>query len=203
MPLISELETRITALSTRFLDPQIANEADASFIPDLDSIAAFRLLAHAEIEDWMERYASEELTQLKSNVATISLRQAYRVTNLAILFAVPVSFELPFDETKIRGQLNETLARASQFLKDNNGIKAMSFCKLAMICGACVDEVDVSLVQALNSFGTARGMVAHKSSQRVTTLRAPSAEKTEATGLVQLLKMFFNGMNPAPKTALI
>lgn len=197
MPLISELETRVTALSARLLDTQIQQEAEAIFDPDLDGIAAFRLLVHAEIEDWIERCASESISELTKQLAiSATLRTSSRLITLSSLFAVELPFSLPFDEVKLRSQLSETLNRARQFVKDNNGIKASSFCKVAMICGACIDEIDDALVQALNSYGTGRGMVAHKSSQRVTTLLAPSAEKNEAVNLIQLLKVFFGTIVP-------
>lgn len=197
MPNITELEIRVAVLSTRFLDHQISQEADLTFTPDLDAIAAFRLLVHAEIEEWLERYASDEIASLKAiTTTTPTLRQSSRFIYLATLFEIMVTFELPFDRAKFEKQMNLVLDRATEFVKNNNGIKAGSFCKLAMICGACIDEVDVTLVEALNSYGKARGAVAHKSPSRVSTLNAPSAEKNQAINLVQLIKSFFSGLTP-------
>lgn len=195
MPNVLELEARIVSLAERFLDSQIAQEADAAFNPNLDDIAAFRLLVHAEIEDWLERCASEQIAKLtKNNEAAISLRTSSRLLFLAPLFDVQIPLALPFDTVQFQEFVAETLNRARQFVKDNNGIKAGSFCKVAVICGAFLDEVENDLVQALNSYGTARGMVAHKSSQRVTSLLAPSAEKNEALNLVAKLKVFFGAL---------
>lgn len=197
MPPISELEQRVADLVARFLEPQIKNEADAAFIPDLDAIAAFRLLIHAEIEDWLEQCASAELTILTQQlVQKMSLRTVYRTVLLATLFSIPLSFELPLDNQKFRTQLDQVLSSAKAFIKDNNGIKAKSFCGIAMICGAVVDEIDTSLVAALDSYGKGRGQVAHKSAQRTKTLLAPSAEKAEVLGLIQLLKTFFATLRP-------
>jgi hypothetical protein len=197
MPPISDLESRVVSLAERFLDAQIAQEADATFDPCLDDIAAFRLLVHAEIEDWLERCASEQLSKLAlANAIPTSLRKSLQLIYLASLFEVQIPLALPFNSSDFQVSVAETLNRARQFVKDNNGIKAGSFCKVAMICGACLDEVDGELVQALNSYGTARGMVAHKSSQRVTSLLAPSAEKNDAINLVEMLKVFFGMLQP-------
>lgn len=197
MPPISDLESRVISLAERFLDAQIALEADAAFNPSLDDIAAFRLLIHAEIEDWLETCASAQLVDLaQKSAASISLRTSSRLFLLASLFEVQMPLALPFSSDDFRASTTETLNRARQFVKDNNGIKAGSFCKIAVICGACIDEIDDNLVQALNSYGIARGMVAHKSSQRVTSLLAPSAEKNEAINLIAMLKVFFDTLHP-------
>ncbi len=196
-PPIAELEERIKALCARFLDHQIAQEADAAFSPDLDAIAAFRLLVHAEIEDWIERCAMDEISDLEKRVQQgVHIRSSTRLILLSTVFGVELPLSLPFDEPKLRVQLSETLNAARAFIKENNGIKAGSFSKIASICGACIDEIDASLVQALNSYGTARGQVAHKSALRTTSLLAPSAEKNEALSLVLQLKAFFAGLQP-------
>lgn len=194
---ISELEQRVADLVARFLEPQIKNEADATFIPDLDDIAAFRLLVHAEIEDWLEQCASAEITMLTQQLKQkMSLRTVYRTVLLATFFSTPLTFELPHDDQKFQTQLDQVLVSAKAFIKNNNGIKAKSFCGIAMICGAVVDEIDTSLVVALDSYGKGRGQVAHKSAQRTKTLLAPSAEKADALGLIQLLKTFFATLQP-------
>lgn len=197
MPTIDELENRVDALSARFLDQQIQQEADTTFTPDIDAIAAFKLLVHAEIEDWIERYATDQIIDLEKRVKQAAqLRSSARLITLAALFEITLPLSLPFDEAKLRAQFTATLNCARMFIKDNNGIKSGSFCKIAAICGACIDEIDTALVQALNSYGTARGMVAHKSAQRATSLLAPSAEKNEAINLVRLLKSFFTTLQP-------
>lgn len=196
MPPFSDLENRITLLANRFLDTQIEQEANADFSPCLDDIAAFRLLVHAEIEDWLERCASDELHELAKNTPSAQLRASSRVLFLSAIFDVQIPLVLPFSADDFQKSVADTINKARQFVKDNNGIKAASFCKIAVICGACLDEIDDNLVQALNSYGTARGMVAHKSSQRVTSLLAPSAEKNEAISLIAMLKNFFGMLNP-------
>lgn len=197
MPPISDLEDRVLSLSARFLDVQITSEADTTFNPSLDDIAAFRLLVHAEIEDWLERCASTDLNDLAQRCASPTpLRTSSRLFLLASLFEVQLPLSLPFSAIDFQKSATEILNKARQFVRDNNGIKAGSFCKIAVICGACIDEIDDNLIQALNSYGTARGMVAHKSSQRVTSLLAPSAEKNEAMNLIRMLKTFFGTLHP-------
>jgi hypothetical protein len=115
---------------------------------------------------------------------------------LAALFEVKLPLDLPYDDGKLRLQWGTVVVAAKSFVKDNNGIKAGSFCRIAAICGAPVDEIDPALIAALDSYGKARGQVAHKSAQRTTSLLAPSAEKAEALNLVAALKVFFATLNP-------
>lgn len=78
-----------------------------------------------------------------------------------------------------------------KFVSDNNGIKEGSFVKLSLICGRVADELDVSLISMLNSYGKGRGDVAHQSTRHVRTLLSPSSEKTNAIALVEALGVFF------------
>jgi hypothetical protein len=193
---VSALEERIENLASRFLDPQIPNEPSPGFNPDLDAIAAFRLLAHAEFEDWLESLAKEELDQLTKDVASgLAIRKSHRLLVLAQSFQRPCSLELPFDPGRFKSEALSVLAAATSFLSDNNGIKAGSFCKIAQICGAAVDEIDPALVTSLDGYGKSRGAVAHTSATRVRTLQAPSAEKAAAVTLVQLIKRFVYDLN--------
>jgi len=63
------LSNRLNELSLKFIEDQAAAEiADmAAFQPDLDRLAAFRLLIHAEIEDFLEAKATECCFALESD----------------------------------------------------------------------------------------------------------------------------------------
>ena len=73
----------------------------------------------------------------------------------------------------------------------NNGIKEGSFGNLAVFSGKMPDEIDIALSAALTSYGKQRGDVAHKSVARIRSIRAPSAEVTDAENLLQGLKNYF------------
>jgi hypothetical protein len=49
------LQTRLNDLCIKFLDVEISSELEnpATFAPDLDKLAAFRLLIHAEVETFL------------------------------------------------------------------------------------------------------------------------------------------------------
>ena len=66
-PLFVDLSSRIEALRDKFVRDQLtAESADpAGFTPDPDRLAAFRLLTHAEFEDFLEAKAREGLDALE------------------------------------------------------------------------------------------------------------------------------------------
>jgi hypothetical protein len=66
------LEARYAELKTKFLDQQIVQEQQdpLNFQADLDQLAAFRLLMHAEVEDYLERKAKDAAAALRQSIST-------------------------------------------------------------------------------------------------------------------------------------
>ena len=65
------LSERVAALFGKFASDQVADETanPLTFQPDLDRLAAFKLLVHAEIEDFLEAKAKENLVALAASVS--------------------------------------------------------------------------------------------------------------------------------------
>jgi len=186
-----ELSDRIDELSRRFLDPQIPNETDPAFQPDVDGIAAFRVLAHAAIEEWLEKSAREEIAKLS---AKSPVRAAHRLLLLAQVLDISIPRMVPFDGPALKKAFEAVLREAGKWIDDNNGIKTGSFCVLTLMCGGPPDEVDFALTSALDAYGKSRGDVAHKGLTAVRTVRAPSAEKADAINLIQAIDKFWATM---------
>lgn len=193
-PFFAHLKTRVQILEQKFVAQQLADELTNpfSFVPDTDLLAAYRLLVHAEIEDFLERKARSELDQLERAFSgqkpIIPTMWTYQLANH---FSISLPHDFPFDDTRFRAATDTIVKRARETLADNNGIKATIYLVVCLICGFSIEKIDHTLGAALSTFGEARGDVAHKSTNRVTTIRAPSAEKKDVDDLVQAIYSFF------------
>lgn len=189
-PLYLSLEARVIALKEKFVHDQLVAEvADPSFTADLDRLAAFRLLTHAEFEDYLECKAREGLDKLEKDFAAgaTSIRVNISIIVIGALLGKTAKFDPPLWADFVK----EVLLAAREVVSKNNGIKEGSFGSLAVFSGKMPDEIDVSLLAALTSYGKQRGDVAHKSVARVRSIRAPSAEVKDAEDLLQGLKNYF------------
>lgn len=190
------LSVRFADLKSKFLDSEInAENADpANFKADLDKIAAFRLLLHAEVEHFLESKALEKLDALASLLDGGGVWQRENPHALSmyclVAFNLPANKE-PSDES-LRSHFSEVIDKARSMIKENNGIKEKSFALLSVFSGKCLDEVDSTTSSLLNSYGKERGEVAHKTVARTNCLSAPSAELTNASTIVSALSAYFD-----------
>jgi hypothetical protein len=193
----SHLAARLIDLKSKFLDDQIKLETEdpTTFSPDLDSIAAFRLLMHAEIEDFLERKAKENLDRINLNLvtaATESSRAFPELFYISTLVNRPLDSAHAFDLGALKGHLSSMIGTARGIIKENNGIKEVSFNTLSVFAGKTADEVDSTLSASLNSYGKSRGDVAHQSTRHSSTINAPSSEFSSAKDLVDGLASYFD-----------
>lgn len=190
------LEARIAHLTAKFVKDQIAAESadPAGFTADLDRLAAFRLLTHAEVEEFLEAKAREGLAQLTTALAApgLALRDICELFALASVLGRPVAMSWPYDASGFLAEAGHLIRAGEQVIAENNGVKGSSFFQLSVMAGKMPDEIDGSLGASLTSYGKSRGDVAHKSVVRVRTLRAPSAEAKDAADLVRDLAAYFD-----------
>ncbi|MDM9653919.1 hypothetical protein QU755_21315 [Pseudomonas wenzhouensis] len=193
----AHLKSRLNDLRVKFLDNQINAEATdpTTFSPDLDSIAAFRLLMHAEIEDFLERKAKENLDRISLQLVGSTTGSSRIFPELFYIAAVvnrPLEPGHAFDVTAFKGHISSMIGTARGVIKDNNGIKEGSFNALSVFAGKTADEIDSTLSASLNSYGKNRGDVAHQSIRHSSTINAPSAEFASAKNLVDGLALYFD-----------
>lgn len=185
------LRTRIGVLRAKYVDAQLATErADPlTFVPDIDNLAAFRLLAHAEFEDYLETKARDGLAGIEAAFRSgqNTVRQNLSVLVIAMSLEKQLRFELPDWPTDVVGLLRT----AREWIGKNNGIKDASFTMLSVFSGKMPDEVDGALSASLSTYGTGRGDVAHKSAARVATIQAPSVEAQAVEDLIAGLDGYF------------
>jgi hypothetical protein len=123
----------------------------------LDRARGYRLLVHAEIEAFLEERASEVVTK-----AFDSWRRDFKPRHTLIcLLACLRPSDKPF--TTVADLVGFSFGRFNQVVRDNNGIKEENLLKFLPPAGIDWSAVDATWLSTLNSFGVARGEVAHKS----------------------------------------
>lgn len=190
-PVFLVLEARIKELKIKFIQDQVVAEAsDPLFAADLDMLAAFRLLVHAEIEEFLENKAREGLDAMERTfkAGNQAIRENFCLIVMGAMLEIPPRVEID----QWSAYASEVLASARSAIKKNNGIKEHSFQRLVVFCGKMPDETDIALASALNTYGKCRGDVAHNSVKSVRTIRAPSAELKDAEDLLTGLCTFFH-----------
>ena len=190
IPSISGLRARIAELSARYLDPQIASELDSAFEIQIDDIAAFRLLAHAEIEAFMEAVAIDRLKRLRKLVAAKNALEKFPwIYPIAAIVGKEIAFDCPLDARRLESSLLSVIDEAEKVVSANNGVKSASLLKLSVFCGFFVDQIDSTLAADLSAFGKERGDVAHSSARRVRSINSPSTEKANVERLLNALDL--------------
>ncbi|MGN8004869.1 hypothetical protein ACTJKQ_16950 [Acidovorax sp. 22279] len=186
------LRARIVVLRAKFVDAQLATERTdpLNFVPDIDSLAAFRLLAHAEFEDYLETKAREGIASIETAFRNGQNTVRQNISVLVIAMSLPK--QLRFEPPNWPADVAELLRAAREWIGKNNGIKDASFTMLSVFSGKMPDEVDGALSASLSSYGSSRGDVAHKSATRVTTIQAPSVEAQAVEDLVSGLDSYFS-----------
>jgi hypothetical protein len=189
--LYTDLETRVNALRYKFVQDQVEleNKNPTAFTADLDRLAAFRLLVHAEFEEYLENKAREGLDHLDKGFKDGA--QAIRANLSILIIGAMLGKQAKFDSNQWKEFVGEVIKTARNAISENNGIKENSFTQLVVFSGKMPDEIDETLSSVLTSYGRSRGEVAHQSVTRVRTIRAPSAEAKEAEDILHGLKRYF------------
>lgn len=189
------LSGRVSALLQKFVADQVKDEKEnpLTFQPDLDRLAAFRLLVHAEIEDFLEAKAKENIAKLEASMSGPHWGRRFpELLSLAVVLKRMPGFTQEFDSQKYNAFIKELIGAAKTAISENNGVKSNSFLFLSICGGKTVDELDMVLSGSLNSYGKDRGDVAHKSVEHSTTLQAPSAEIGTATSLISQIAVYYD-----------
>jgi len=139
---------------------------------ELDRARGFRLLAHAEIEAFIEDVTFEKA---KMSVSNWDNRQVTSETLFCLLVhyhqGFPTDVDQPpaFPDTsrlKVKDAIKEAVTAALKqyrILQDNNhGVKEENLLRLILPVGIRRDDLDPLWITNLNEFGKKRGDVAHR-----------------------------------------
>ncbi len=209
MDAYERLESRCTTLIKRFLDPLIAAEDEAVAnnsplpAPNFDDFAAFRLLAHAELEGYYESKALSAVEKLDadfkagkvftSGLVTLMFLHSWR-SRCSPEWAQRGAdgYDLSLDKSALSEFAQRSLGFCRQFIDANNGIKEASIHALSSMMGFFPDELDEVLVSELNQYGRKRGDVAHRSWTLDTrTFDSADLEKKRIVTILDLTKKFY------------
>ncbi len=151
---------------------------------------AYRVLAHAEIEAYLEDRVTEVVIHAKkdwNNGGKIS-----RTLLSLLAFSGHVMDEPPKKISVQKGiKIDEKIESAIKFFRQkinqNHGIKEANMLALLLPIGIDSDDLDPALMATLNTFGAQRGLVAHSSatSYRTTQLPDPANELNRIQQIIQ------------------
>jgi hypothetical protein len=171
---------RCHRLISKYADPAIAAENAAASAgqelppPDIDDLLSLRLIAHAEFEYYFEEIARDYVEIQRS---TINSEQTLQQSALIFLYLQKRKISPPwtdttgksdadakdFEKSDFKNLLIAALGFAKDAIDKNNGIKEDNIKLLAALSGRFAGQVENTLIIDLNSFGSERGAIAHKS----------------------------------------
>jgi hypothetical protein len=207
----AHLQERCSFLIRKYIDPiidaeqQALNNSEPLPDSDFDSVAAFRLLTHAELEGYFEKKAELALAALDSDFRKGRVAQS-GFASLIFLYLLKKKIHPDWSPADLGGDgearkgeysdfkklAQEALGYGRQFIESNNGIKANSIYVLSALMGYFEDELDSVLVQDLNQYGIKRGDVAHDSwTKNTRTFESAEIEKSRLERILELTKNFY------------
>lgn len=195
------LETRVGELKNKFMEGQLQDEKQnpVSFLPDLEFSAAYKLLVHAEIQDYLEKKARKGLSLIESDVNANGLNTSY--FKIIIAIAIPFMSDLkvrithPLNDKDFKDAVKAILEKARYFINNNNGIKNKSFTILSLMSCSFKDPFDSVLIANLDSYGQARGDVAHRSVKSVQSINSPISEVGYVEQILKGFRIHFYGVS--------
>lgn len=192
-PEFQHLSDRLFALKKRFIDFDIPPDRDPTH-EELDSIACFKLLLHAEVENYIEERIRSAIFR-----ANEAWSQGGKISRCFFTLLLRWSQEISTATEKCRDTprmpditsiLEKLSKKAIEIIDSNNSIKQAKFTQLAALAGMMADDHSPALLAALESFGKTRGDVAHRSVGRTRILNDPRVEGKDAEQLISMLGDF-------------
>ncbi|MFJ6096612.1 hypothetical protein [Williamsia muralis] len=190
-PQFADLSKRITALRRSLLPSSFS--PTGSYAPRLHERAkAFRLLAHAEFESYLESIVLD-LVQERVNAWISSGKLSITLAALlAYADSEPAKMtSLLTPPQKVSPALNDRIIAArnsfnSLVRTQNHGIREMNVLKLVLPTGLDPASLDMTWLASLDSWAKDRGDIAHNTHTRVRALIDPGKELRDA-------RMILNG----------
>ncbi|MBD2629763.1 HEPN domain-containing protein [Trichormus variabilis] len=135
---------------------------------------AYRVLAHAEIESYLEERALEVVRNAKNiwdNTGKINLTLICLLGFSGLNMDEPPETLSPQrgsrtvkdEKIKIKKKIDLALANFNRVINENHGLKEKNLLALLLPIGLDIRDLDTSWLATMNTFGENRGEVAHKS----------------------------------------
>ena len=178
------LEQELTNLRENFLPRQFNLTGDYSE-REIALAVAYRVLAHAEIESYLEdrvlEIAQNALTFWNDKKTTLTLVFLFAFSGLTLdkppdsLNPGQRSQNLD-DKVKFDKKLGKVFNSFCTAVKDNHGIREKNILLLLLPIGIDSEDIDVIWLQEMDSFGKKRGDFAHQSASKYKTEQPPDPE---------------------------
>ena len=176
------LKTQLDRLKDEFL-PEISPTGSYSE-SQLSRTAAYRVLAHAEIEYYLEERAWTKVIDAKKAWETGKTTR----TLICLLGFSDLTMDKPPDTLKkpsnvkqdnhdkrleITEKINSAIKSCKKVIKQNHGVKEKNILALLLPIGIDSDDLDPAWLADMNTFGEKRGLVAHTSATSYMTIQTP------------------------------
>ena len=145
---------------------------------------AYRVLAHAEIEAYLEDRVWEVVIDAKNDWDRTGKT---RRTLMGLLAFSGQTMDTPPDKLtptnssqdawnkklKIAKKIDSAINCFNGVIKQNHGVKEANLLALLLPIGIDSDDLDAALLATMNTFGEQRGLVAHSSATSYRTVQPP------------------------------
>lgn len=189
------LEQELENLKKNFLPDEFDSEGNYSE-KQIALATAYRVLAHAEIEAYLEdrvlEIAKNALTFWKDKKTTVTLVFLFAFSGLTLdkppdsLTPNKASQTLE-EKLKFDQKLGKVFNSFHTSVMDNHGIREKNLLSLLLPIGINSDDIDKIWLQEMNDFGKKRGEFAHQSASNYKT-RQPPDPKNELEMVKRLLE---------------
>lgn len=193
------LEARLHELRIHML-PEVFSATGEYSEKELDYTRGYKLLAHAEIESFIEDVSTDKI---KSAIINWKTNKQPSLTLISFLASYHSSWNIDdsasneeiikISKGRIKSDsINKIIDLAhTQYIKrvkDNHGVREKNFLSMVLPIGICEDTIDTNLTSNLDSFGKLRGEIAHKSRRSLTVNINPQDELNTVTNILNGLR---------------
>lgn len=158
---LKQLLSRLTFLENNILP---AERVDGNYSKrEQDLIRSFLLLTHAEIEAYLEDVAKTRVTKSLSDWNSSRIKSNC-IKSVISFVGNDLKFDNDVHSNNIQYRINKTVAHYMSTVVDkNHGIKEKNILKVLLPLGIEINELDQTWLSVMESFGSARGLIAHSS----------------------------------------
>lgn len=150
----------------------------------LSRTLAYRVLAHAEIESYLEDRAWEVVQDAKRVWDTTGKTRLTLITLVAFsgqMMETPPTTLTPtkgsktigLDKIKISKKIDSAIQCFKWVIDQNHGVKEANILALLLPIGIDSDDLDTAWLATMNTFGKERGIIAHTSATSYRTVQPP------------------------------
>jgi hypothetical protein len=189
-----DLEARINQLKRDLLPIQ---NLTGNYSPkEQDLIRAFRILSHAEFENFIEDLATA-ISQRAYQKFTQQGTSGRVLRHIHQSFCREKEIELSDSESD---RLQSAFRKFNATVKKNHGLRSTNIQSLFLPLGIDPSEFDTAWLNSMDTFGESRGAVAHAGSAfQVTVVLDPVVENTTVTQLLTGLQILSNKLSAYKK----